>query len=603
LNLSPNNRFIVNWDDLVFDNDFLKARARMFASRSEAGRYAAHIRWANNRGQQPLTVEQWRAQGGMTEPQGGTPQADESSLESQLAPLIAEAQTAMRLVNEIEEKRLVDEIGKTIFIRLDEYNRATAEEQAQARMVINAQRPPDSLEWHRGSTINGAEWNEATAQQRTEMYLKASQEALKTNPPTNFIKIEEYGDLKAQMVPAQHLVDAMEKVTAVGRVGEQHIASKMEDAVKANKGAYDKALDDLMVASAKRDQAQTAHRYGLKKYAADKRQLQIDLLDQAWKQGLPRRGFNKKDHPLNPQYSATMKVLNAEKKRLEKELKSAQDEFRQKMDISKATGVVEANQKIVDDVLKIGGTGNTKIALAVPSEKTYSALIKDTFNAVVRRLPDGVTKTLTRLGNLSHEQIEDGGAFNFDGGIAAGFVRTGATIFTMDRNSPFRMSVASVFSHELTHGLEYASPTVHSLVGAFRESRLYSYEPTITTRSGIPEGIVGHVVHSGVRPFSERVGIIQSRLGHDNSVQDLGGAFSLPDKFGDPYAGRVYGINVFAINSKLSSRPDDRRHSNEQLTTGVQALLYGNQSSKRFGNTDSEHISFALGVLLTTGDI
>ena len=38
-----------------------KARARMFASRSEAGRYAAHIRWANARGEQPMSVEDWRA--------------------------------------------------------------------------------------------------------------------------------------------------------------------------------------------------------------------------------------------------------------------------------------------------------------------------------------------------------------------------------------------------------------------------------------------------------------------------------------------------------------------------------------------------------------
>jgi len=587
------------------DSEFLKARARMFASRSEAGRYAAHIRWANNRGQQPLTVEQWRAQGGLTEPQGGTPQADESSLESQLAPLIAEAQAAMRLVNEIEEKRLVHELGRTVPMSLDEYNSLSEDDKIKARLVINEMRPPDSLEWHNRlgrATINGAEWNEATPQQRTEMYLKASQEALKSNPPTNFIKIEEHGDLKAQMVPAQHLVDAMEKVTAVGRVGEQYIASKMEDAVKANEGAYGKALDELLVASAKKDTAMAAYRLGVKKYIADKEAMEGDLLQQAWRQGLPRKGFNRKDHPLNPQYSATMKALNAEKKRLKEAMINAQDDYRKKIDISKATGVVEANQKIVDEVLKVVGTGKTKIPFYDP-EKKSPALVNDSWNHVLGRMPDGVTKALTRLGNFFYEKVEGGGAFLFDGNISGGSVRTNTTIQSVAINVPFKMSVPSVLSHELMHGLEYASPTVHSLVGAFRESRLYSYEPTITTRSGIPEGIVGHIVHSGVRPFSERVGIIQSRLGHDNSVQDLGGAFSLPDKFGDPYAGRVYGTDVFAINNKLGSRPDDRRHSNEQLTTGVQALLYGNQSPQRFANTDSEQISFALGVLLTTGDI
>lgn len=52
-----------------------KARARMFASRSEAGRYAAHIRWANNRGQEPLSVADWRASDAMELPDDIVPQA------------------------------------------------------------------------------------------------------------------------------------------------------------------------------------------------------------------------------------------------------------------------------------------------------------------------------------------------------------------------------------------------------------------------------------------------------------------------------------------------------------------------------------------------
>lgn len=46
--------------EVVADDAMMKARARMFASRSEAGRYAAHIRWANARGEQPMSLEQWR---------------------------------------------------------------------------------------------------------------------------------------------------------------------------------------------------------------------------------------------------------------------------------------------------------------------------------------------------------------------------------------------------------------------------------------------------------------------------------------------------------------------------------------------------------------
>lgn len=38
----------------------LKARARMFASRSEAGRYAAYIRWSRTNGVEPVGVDEWK---------------------------------------------------------------------------------------------------------------------------------------------------------------------------------------------------------------------------------------------------------------------------------------------------------------------------------------------------------------------------------------------------------------------------------------------------------------------------------------------------------------------------------------------------------------
>jgi len=57
-------RLVSREDDEVHD-DLEKAK---FASRSEAGRYAAHIRWSRESGVEPLTPEAWRAQqsGGST---------------------------------------------------------------------------------------------------------------------------------------------------------------------------------------------------------------------------------------------------------------------------------------------------------------------------------------------------------------------------------------------------------------------------------------------------------------------------------------------------------------------------------------------------------
>lgn len=51
----------VNSESVGFDYAMMKAK---FASRSEAGRYAAHIRWSRNSGVEPLTPDKWREQQG-----------------------------------------------------------------------------------------------------------------------------------------------------------------------------------------------------------------------------------------------------------------------------------------------------------------------------------------------------------------------------------------------------------------------------------------------------------------------------------------------------------------------------------------------------------
>lgn len=617
------SRFIGQWSDVVFEEDDLfKARARMFASRSEAGRYAAHIRWANNRGEQPLTVEQWRAQGGVTAPQGGGADISESGLAKQLAPLIAEAKEAMRVVNDIERKRLFraiidDQLDAVEKDRIANIFKNGTDEQINSIIVgYNERFSSDSVQ--HGSKdapkIDGETWLNATPEQRTAMYLEASQQALTNGRQSNYVHITAHSNqINDQMVPAQHLIDAMEKVTAVGRVAEAHIAKGMVNVVKANQNAFDEGLARIREASDRRSQAQEAYTKGTRRLNADKEALDRELLDRAWREGLPRKGFSRKDHPLNPIYAERMKVIKAETKKLETELRSAQEEVKKAMTLSKSTGMIDGHAGLVDEVLAVKGSAKGLVSFVpMGGGQPVPQRVQTALNDVLGRLPEGVGRIIGKnLGPITFESSQGGGAFGTAPSVGAtmrvsdGF-KTNATIISVADDFPGRMSVRSVLSHELTHALEYASPGVHNMVAAFRESRLYSYDPTISTRSTIPEGVVGHIVHSNVRPFAERVGIIQSRLGHDNTVQDLNGSFTLPDKYGDNYSGRVYagmGESVFSMNNKISSRPDERRYSNEQLTTGVQALMYGNESSQRFGNTDSEQISFSLGVLLTAGDI
>lgn len=622
LKLLTSSRFIGQWSDVVFEEDDLfKARARMFASRSEAGRYAAHIRWANNRGQQPLTVDQWRAQGGVTAPQGGGAETPESGLAKQLAPLIAEAQEAMRVVNDIERQRLFrsiidDQLDAVEKDRIANIFKNGTDEQINSIIVgYNERFPSDSVQ--HGSKdapkIDGETWLNATPEQRTAMYLEASQQALTNGRQSNYVHITAHSNqINDQMVPAQHLIDAMEKVTAVGRVAEAHIAKGMVNVVAANKNAFDEGLARIKEASDRRSQAQEAYTKGTRRLNADKEALDRELLDRAWREGLPRKGFSRKDHPLNPIYRERMKVIKAETKKLETELRSAQEEVKKAMTLSKSTGMIDGHASLVDEVLAVKGSAKGLVSFVrMPLGKPVPERIQEALADVTSRFPEGVGRVIGNLDKgIRFEASEGGGAFSTmptgkGAKVSDGF-DSNATIRAITVDIPGKMSVKSVLSHELTHALEYASPGIHNVVAAFRESRLYSYDPTISTRSTIPEGVVGHIVHSNVRPFAERVGIIQSRLGHDNTAQDLFGSFTLPDKYGDPYAGRVYadvGESLFSMNNKLGSRPDGRRYSNEQLTTGVQALMYGNESSQRFGNTDSEHISFALGVLLTAGDI
>ena len=263
--------------------------------------------------------------------------------------------------------------------------------------------------------------------------------------------------------------------------------------------------------------------------------------------------------------------------------------------------------RIVDDILKAVRSDAKMPPVIVGSTAATKDYVQKNWNEMTARLPDAIKKVVTDVhGKLHLSDSVQGGSFTQEVSFPAGKTAIGGTL-----NVPFKqtdgasMSPKSVMAHEVMHAAEYSSPSIHNLVAAFREHRLYSYNPEVTERFDIPNGIIGRVVHGQVRPFAERVAVIQSPLGHDATLDMVYGYMpTFPDKYGDPYSGRLYTSGydqIVSIGGKATSRPFSRQMSNEQLTTAVQAILYGQSAPTRFGNIDSEHIAFGLGVLLTAG--
>ena len=585
-----------------------KARPRQFASRSEAGRYAAHIRWANQRGQEPLSVEAWRAQ-----ETGGQSAITADSDMAEFDRLRTEAVEAMRLVSEIEDERLMGLIYASPTWTAQYKRLTTPDEQVAFKRNVILKAPPDQPFGQPKSQvrINGEAWLNASPAEREAMYLEASKQALqgvgKFPVRSNFILIEGFGKppkLHAQSVPAQHMVDATEAVKKVGAFVEQQVANEI-----AKLSATNRQIDQQMseLAQTKRN-AQDALRMANIKAQMDMEKLKSQLISEAWTNGYPRKGFNRRDHPLYEKYTAGKKEIKQSVSKAQQEVSEAINAY---SDLMKQTnGIRERMVKVRLEVLarfsspgkdvtlppiNASGAGQTS-----PFAKRTEELVGD----VLRELPNGVgQKFSTAFKDIMLTQSMGGGSFSIIDDPASPN-KPRAVINLPFKDDLLSMSTRSVATHEVMHGLEFASPAVHSLVATFRASRLYSYDPVITTRDTIPFGQVGHVVHNEQRPFSQRVSIIQSSLGHDATVVETGGgASSMPDKFGDLYAGRVYSMELITINGQATSNKGQLVYNNEQLTVGVQGFLYGLENRSRFQDLDTDHTSFALGTMIMAADI
>lgn len=168
-----------------------KARTRQFASRSEAGKYAAHIRWAQSRGEQPMSLEQWRSNQGQP-------------TETQLAGMelvrmrLGEAQQAMAGVEQRSKEFLAGPYKDADGYQLGEDDPVAGKIYATTRGAVMKD---DSVE----------EWE------------RASQAG------TNFVLTA-----KGELVPSKALVEAMEKVKAVGSAIEAEAQARAARTVARN---------------------------------------------------------------------------------------------------------------------------------------------------------------------------------------------------------------------------------------------------------------------------------------------------------------------------------------------------------------------------------
>lgn len=488
----------------------------------------------------------------------------------------------------------------------------TPEDLAAFKASVSAKAPPDQPFGQLSSQvrINGEAWSNASPSEREAMYLEASKQALQGvgNPPvrSNFILIEEFGTppkLHAQSVPAQHMVDATEAVKKVGAFVEQQVANEIAKASAANR-PIEQRLSELATA---KQNAQTALRAANEKAQMDMESLKSELISEAWRNGYSRKGFNRKDHPLYEKYTAGKKEIKQSVSKAQQEVMKAINAYQ---DLAKQnTGNAERMRQVRLEVLtKFSPSGkDVKLPKIIVSPdgllSPYAKQTQDLVGDVLRELPNGVGQKFARaFQSIELKDIPSGGScFVVDNWAGT---KQSLKIEMPFAGGSLTLGARSVATHEVMHGLEYASPAVHSLVATFRASRLYSYDPVITTRDTIPSGQVGHVVHNEQRPFSQRVSIIQSPLGHDATVVPwLGNVSSMPDKFGDTYAGRVYSTQLVTVNGKATSLRGLSVYGNEQLTVGVQGFFYGSENPGRFRNLDTDHTSFALGTMIMAADI
>jgi len=530
----------------------MKARPRMFASRSEAGRYAAHIRWANNRGETPMTVEQWRAnESGMATP--GEPAGGIELVQYR----ITKAKEAMAVVDKISTRYM-----RESFVKSDE----------------------DADTNRRYDELVRSDFKFTTEEQYLEASERARQGIDKDGnevPPSNFL-VNGHGEV----VPAKHMVDAMEAVKDVGRAIEQEVQARVGERGVTSTSEKVDALISLK-AEAVRQQTEARRNFLSRKIDSV---LSVQRLVNEHNQQLRAEGktagfidsWNIRDrsHPFHDRYQQEVARIEAEYKDAKKAVSSLDKQLAQAQQAN--SQISDTRLEVLGEVRKLGGEWKALSTATLDSvyygsgKASAKTLAKGLQSVMATHMPTRWAETLSAVyPKVELRQSGGGGAFA-DRGFGKALVSLPAS-----RKAGFSPQSAGI--HELTHAIEYASTRVHNLVSTFRAERSYGYDATESQSSVIPAGQPGSRILSGATPMSSRL-----TQPMDTVKTITQGNFTYEgreDMYGDTYAGRWYGPN--------------RVKSNEQLTTGVQGAFYGHESPERFGNMDSEHIAFALGVMAT----
>ena len=529
-----------------------KARARMFASRSEAGRYAAHVRWANNRGEAPMTVEQWRAnESGMAtsgEPAGGI---------ELVQYRMAKAKEALDVVENISA-------------RYSSYLDSMSEEDSDTVSRVG--------ELARSGFRFTTEDEYLAASERAKEGIDADGKEV---PPSNFLV-----NGHSEVVPAKHMVDAMEAVKDVGRAIEQEVEARVEArGVKSTSETITALLDSKKQAL---EQQEDARRQFINRQYEGVRlvqQMVREHNDQLRIEGktagfVPWENIRSRSHPFHNFYKQEVERIETQYKDAKKAVSALDKKLSQTQQAN--SQIADTRREVLGEVRELGGEWKGLASATIDTvyygagKASAKTLAKGLESVLTTHMPTRWTEMLSNVyPRVVLRQSGGGGAFADRG--------NGTALVSLPANRKSGFSPQSAGIHELTHAVEYANNRIHNLVATFRAERSYGYDAKESQSSVIPAGMPGSRILSGATPMSSR---LTQPMDTVKTIQEGNFKFEgREDMYGDTYAGRWYGPN--------------RVRSNEQLTTGIQGAFYGHERPERFGNMDSEQIAFALGVMAT----
>lgn len=471
------------------DNDaMMKGRKRMFATRSEAGRYAAHIRWANARGVDPMTVDQWRATNG----------------EMPTTELTGMALVSSRVAT---AKEAVDAIAKNT-----------------APGSIEAGDEPSTCR----AIYAGWGWKMQSATEAE--YERVSQLAAEGITKSG-TQLESGGnyilDDQGKIIAAKHLMDAMEKVTEAGKAIEAEAIAR----------ATGKLPEDFEMRGLTSETEITLAKEALGKARIDFRNkdgLAAKLIGLQWWQQ-PRPGEARYQEWSDARQSI-IDAYNAKKKAL------SQAQKNQKAFVDSASALSDARLEVLSEIRSMGGKWRALDTATRPidsgSGNAKAETLAKTVKAVVAKyVPTALVDELNKLGNkLYITQTSGGGGFSKDYKAGVPLLAIPSPRHTGAMSSP------GVAIHEVMHALEYASPTrVHPLVSAFKNTRSYDFDGLRGSTGEVPRMLVGHVTMSDATPFGQRIsnGVDSVKPWVRGSVVSSS-TVVIEDKYGDTYAGRVY---------------------------------------------------------------